>query len=230
MERNRGIGRGAAVAFAAAAMAIGAFGFAAPALAVQSGDEPIMLPEGTAAQPQQQGLPSDSYVAEVVDSTFFVAPAEFFALDLPTRGAGIEATHLFGTVTATGKGDIVVRLFSGDEYDRWLKKRGGPEAKPFWVSSKSRTVNIERELPPGQPVVLLLDNGYSIRTPKRVHCQLQIQYRRVDGAAVPRVSADSKGSPNAAPRGGDDVVPTPRSNEEESTPPPPPPPPDESGK
>lgn len=129
--------------------------------------EPMMLPEPVpgATQTQQQGLPSDSYVAEVVDSTFFVGPAEFFALDLPTRGQATQATHLFGTVSATGKGDIMVRLFSGVEYDRWLKKRGGPEAKPFWVSPKARVVNLEHALPVGEPVVLLLDNGYSLRTP-----------------------------------------------------------------
>jgi hypothetical protein len=213
----------------AAVAALGAFGagIGVSAAAAQGGGEPMMLPEKPAAQVPQQGLPGDSYVAEVVDSTFFVGPAEFFALDLPTVGAGVEATHLSGTVAATGKGDIIVRIFSGAEYDRWLKKRGGPEAKPFWVSSKSRSINLDLQLPAGQPVVLLLDNGYSIRTPKRVHCQLQIQYRRLGGAGAPRVSADSKGS---AAHPSDDVVPTPRSNEEEATPPPPPPPPDDAGK
>ncbi len=194
------------------------------------GEEPIMLPEGTPAAPRQEGLPADSYVAEVVDSTFFVGPAEFFALDLPTTGPGIEATHLTGTVTVSGgKRDIMVRLFSGIEYDRWLKKRGGPQAKPFWISPKARTITLDHDLPAGQAVVLLLDNGYSIRTPKRVHCQLQIQYRRLDGAAVSRGFRNSVPIAIPVPSAGDDVVPTPRSNEEEEIPPPPPPPPDNGG-
>jgi hypothetical protein len=227
MERRNRMGerRGAPAAILLAA-ALGVFG-AIPGHA-QKG-EPMMLPEPTAkpAAPQQTGLPGDSYVAEVVDSTFFVGPAEFFALDLPTKGQGTEATHLSGTVSATGKGDIMVRLFSGIEYDRWLKKRGGPVAKPFWVSSKSRVVNVEQPLPVGQAVVLLLDNGYSIRTPKRVHCQLQIQYRRL---GVP-ISGGAPDQTAPLPKSGDDVVPTPRSNEEQDTlPPPPPPPPDDSGK
>jgi hypothetical protein len=196
------------------------------ALAQAGSGEPIMLPEQETSR--QQALPSDSYVAEVIDSTFFVGPAEFFALDLPTRGEGIEATHIFGTVTATGpKRDIIVRLFSGVEYDRWLKKRGGPDAKPFWVSPKARVVNLDHDLPPGQAAVLLLDNGFSLRTPKRVHCQLQIQYRRLDGSASPRASRAAPSAGTTAPA--DDVVPTPRSNEEEDTPPPPPPPPPDEG-
>ena len=205
---------------------------AGTARAQSGGDEPIMLPEGGAA-PRQEGLPADSYVAEVVDSTFFVGPAEFFALDLPTVGEGIQGTHLTGTVTASGgKRDIIVRLFSGTEYDRWLKKRGGREAKPFWVSPKARTIALDHDLPAGEPVVLLLDNGYSLRTPKRVYCQLQIQFRRLDGAAVRRAS---QSNPNAVSgsngtHAADDVVPTPRSNEEEDLPPPPPPPPDNGGK
>lgn len=199
--------------------------------AQSGGNEPIMLPEGGQA-PRQEGLPADSYVAEVVDSTFFVGPAEFFALDLPTVGEGIQGTHLTGTVTASGgKRDIIVRLFSGSEYDRWLKKRGGREAKPFWISPKARVIALDHDLPAGEPVVLLLDNGYSIRTPKRVHCQLQIQYRRLDGAAVPRAAQSNPvaGSGSTAAPAGDDVVPTPRSNEEEDLPPPPPPPPDGGG-
>ena len=189
-----------------------------------NGGEPIMLPEGGAA-PRQEGLPADSYVAEVIDSTFFVGPAEFFALDLPTIGQGVQATHLTGVITASGgKRDIIVRLFSGREYDRWLKKRGGATARPFWISPKARSIALDQDLPAGEPVVLLLDNGYSIRTPKRVHCQLQIQYRRLDGASVPR-AARSNPAASLGLRGGDDVVPTPRSNEEENLPPPPPPPP-----
>jgi hypothetical protein len=197
------------------------------AIAQSGSGEPMMLPEPTekATQPRQEGLPADAYIAEVVDSTFFVGPAEFFALDLPTTTAGAVATHLFGTVTATGGSrDIVVRLFSGESYDRWLKKRGGDKAGPFYVSPKTKTITLDHDLAVGGGVVLLLDNGYSIRTPKRVHCQLQIQYRRTDGRAVPRREA----APNAgATPAADDVVPTPRSNEEEEIPPPPPPPPDE---
>ncbi|HET9950742.1 MAG TPA: hypothetical protein VFS09_02995 [Candidatus Eisenbacteria bacterium] len=227
MGWNRRVTRARALAVALAVVVGSSMG--AGAASAQSGGEPMMLPENSASQAPQQTLPGDSYVAEVVDSTFFVGPAEFFALDLPTSGAGIVATHLSGTVAVAGKGDILVRLFAGAEYDRWLKKRGGPEAKPFWVSPKSRSINLDRDLPAGQPVVLLLDNGYSIRTPKRVHCQLQIQYRRVGAGAAPRVSADSKGGKSGTPKS-DDVVPTPRSNEEEDTPPPPPPPPpDDSG-
>lgn len=219
MERNIVKAGSAALALLAA------LSLAEGARAQSAGQEPIMLPEDSAAAARQQGLPADSYVAEVVDSTFFVGPAEFFALDLPTTGAGVQGTHLTGTVTATGgKRDIIVRLFSGVEYDRWLKKRGGPEAKPFWVSPKARVITLDHDVPAG-PVVLLLDNGYSIRTPKRVHCQLQIQYRRLDGAAVPRASRNASPSGSPAPPA-DDVVPTPRSNEETDLPPPPPPPPD----
>jgi hypothetical protein len=222
MGRCRKIGAGAATAIA---LAIACAGLAGRA---QGGSEPMMLPEDSTAT-RSEGLPSNAYVAEVVDSTFFVGPAEFFALDLPTVGPGIQASHLSGTVSATGKGDIIVRLFSGVQYDRWLKKRGGPEAKAFWISSKARTINLQSDLPLGEPVVLLLDNGYSIRTPKRVHCQLQIEYRRLGGAAGSRPTSTAASTPST-PRAGDDVVPTPRSNEDEDTPPPPPPPPDESGK
>jgi hypothetical protein len=193
------------------------------------GGEPMMLPEG-GAPPRQEGLPADSYVAEVIDSTFFVGPAEFFALDLPTQGQGVEGTHLTGNITASGgKRDIIVRIFSGREYDRWLKKRGGGAAKPFWISQKARSIVLDLDLPPGEPVVLLLDNGYSIRTPKRVHCQLQIQYRRLDGAAVSRTARANGAATTSASRSVDDLVPTPRSNEEENLPPPPPPPPDGTG-
>lgn len=224
------MGRDASRTVVAALALIAAMSLAGSARAQSGGEEPIMLPEDSSVAPRQQALPADSYVAEVVDSTFFVGPAEFFALDLPTTGSGIEGTHLTGTVTASGrKRDIVVRLFSGTEYDRWLKKRGGPQAKPFWVSPKSRVIALDHDLPAGQPVVLLLDNGYSIRTPKRVHCQLQIQYRRLDGAAVRRPARNAAPGGTPALPAGDDVVPTPRSNEEEALPPPPPPPPDNGG-
>jgi hypothetical protein len=227
MGRSNRFGRVAAVALVA--------GLACSAWSprARAGDEPMMLPEVKGPAPRVQANMADAYVAEVVDSTFFVGPAEFFALDLPTTSPGVEATHLLGTVSATGKGDIIVRLFSGSEYDRWLKRRGGPEAKPFWVSSKARTINIENDLPAGEPIVLLLDNGYSIRTPKRVHCQLQIAYRRT-GTGAGTGATGSNGAaaaPPSAPTAGDDVVPTPRSNEDDSAPPPPPPPPpDEQAK
>jgi hypothetical protein len=150
--------------------------------------EPLMLPEPKESKvmERREGLPADAYIAEVIDSTFFVGPAEFFALDLPMRAKGVVAKHLFGTIRATGGSrDIVVRLFRGEAYDRWLKRRGGDKAGPFFISPKSKSITLDHELPAGEKVVLLLDNGYSIRTPKRVHCQLQIHYQRDDGVAVP---------------------------------------------
>jgi hypothetical protein len=191
--------------------------------------EPMMLPEPTPSDTRlrSEGLPADAYIAEVVDSTFFVGPAEFFALDLPTLLPTAHAVHLSGTVTSSGgKRDIIVRLFRGEDYDPWLKKRGGTKSAPFYSSAKARVINLDQELLPGAKIVLLLDNGYSIRTPKRVHCQLQIQYRRASGAAVPAAGAGMPGSGSRQGASGDDVVPTPRSNEEEEIPPPPPPPPD----
>ena len=203
----------------------------APAAAQTGSGEPMMLPEtGKAgAASAREGLPNDAYVAEVIDSTFFVGPAEFFALDLPTVSSGAVATHVFGTVRATGGSrDIIVRMFRGADYDRWLKRRGGDKSGPFFVSPKSKSITLDHDLPVGEKVVLLLDNGYSIRTPKRVHCQLQIQYQRGDGSAVPRVRAPAGKDPPKTPAY-DDVVPIPRSNEEEEIPPPPPPPPDDGG-
>jgi hypothetical protein len=224
----------AALWFVLAVVGIDAAGNLAPpgAAAAQSGaGEPMMLPEpkDEATAPRREGLPGDSYVAEVVDSTFFVGPAEFFALDLPTRKAGTVATHLFGTITAVGGSrDIVVRLFEGESYDRWLKRRGGDKSGPFYTSSKSRSTQIDQPLPEGKAIIVLLDNGYSIRTPKRVHCQLQIQYRRTDGRAVPQArSGEGSAKPEGKPY--DDVVPTPRSNEDDDVPPPPPPPPPDGG-
>jgi hypothetical protein len=194
--------------------------------------EPLMLPEPKESKvmERREGLPADAYIAEVIDSTFFVGPAEFFALDLPMRAKGVVAKHLFGTIRATGGSrDIVVRLFRGEAYDRWLKRRGGDKAGPFFISPKSKSITLDHELPAGEKVVLLLDNGYSIRTPKRVHCQLQIHYQRDDGVAVPRArTADRGEKPTASAY--DDVVPVPRSNEEEDIPPPPPPPPDDGSR
>ena len=202
-----------------------------PAAAQTVSGEPMMLPETSKANAASagEGLPNDAYVAEVIDSTFFVGPAEFFALDLPTVSSGAVATHVFGTIRATGGSrDIVVRMFRGADYDRWLKRRGGDKSGPFFVSPKSKAITLDHDLPVGEKVVLLLDNGYSIRTPKRVHCQLQIQYRRGDGSTVSGVRAPAGSEAPEAPAY-DDVVPIPRSNEEEDVPPPPPPPPDDGG-
>ena len=159
------------------------------------------------------------YVSEVVDSIFNVGPAEFLALDLPTRPEGARAIHLLGNVNiADRKGDIIVRLFRGPEYQNWLKKRGGDHSNAFFVSKKLRNITIDMDLPEG-PIVLLLDNGYSVRTPKHVRTQLQIQYERT-GA----VQASTPGSTDAGVPPPDDFI-APRSNTEEDAPPPPPPPP-----
>ncbi len=200
--------------------------------AAQSGsDEPIMLPESKGSTAAHRGgQPADTYVAEVIDSTFFVGPAEFFALDLPTVSSGAVAIHIFGTVRATGGSrDIIVRMFRGADYDRWLKRRGGDKSGPFFVSPKRKSITLDHDLPVGEKIVLLLDNGYSIRTPKRVHCQLQIQYQRGEGSTTSTVRAPKGNDAPKAPEY-DDVVPVPRSNEEEDIPPPPPPPPpDDAG-
>ena len=159
------------------------------------------------------------YVSEVVDSIFNVGPAEFYALDLPTHPEGARAIHLLGNVNiADRKGDIIVRLFRGPEYQNWLKKRGGDHSDAFFVSKKLRNISIDMDLPDG-PIVLLLDNGYSVRTPKHVRTQLQIQYERT-GA----VQASTPGSTDAGVPPPDDFI-APRSNTEEDAPPPPPPPP-----
>jgi hypothetical protein len=171
------------------------------------------------------GSAPNRYVAEVVDSIFMVGPAEFFALDLPTNPPGARAIHLLGTVNiADRKGDIIVRLFRGPEYQNWLKKRGGDKSGAFFVSKRLRSITIDQDLPDG-PVVLLLDNGYSVRTPKHVRTQLQIQYER--GGAVQASGASSAPGGSTIPPA-DDLI-TPRANTEENTPPPPPPPPDEGG-
>ena len=170
----------------------------------------------------QNATPSapNRYVSEVVDSIFNVGPAEFYALDLPVQPEGARAIHLLGTVNiADRKGDIIVRLFRGPEYQNWLKKRGGDHSNAFFVSKKLRTISLDMDLPDG-PVVLLLDNGYSVRTPKHVRTQLQIQYERtgaVQASSVP-------GSTDAGVPPPDDFI-APRANTEEDAPPPPPPPP-----
>jgi len=165
----------------------------------------------------------DWYVAEIIDTVYSVGPAEFFALDLPTNPEGSEAVHLSGTITiADRKGDIIVRVFRAADYKGWLKKRDLKESNPLWSSKRSRNISVDLDLPHGTPIILLLDNGYSIRNSKRVRCQLQMQYERV-GDASGEPSMSGSGSRPATPAE-DDLV-TPRSNTEEEAPPPPPPPP-----
>jgi len=173
--------------------------------------------DATSAPASMQG-----YVAEIVDSAFVVGPAEFMALDLPPNPEGQRAAHLLGTVTVA-KGDIMVRLFTASAYQGWLKKRGGDHANAFWSSKRERAITLDQALPDG-PIVILLDNGYSIRTPKHVRAQLQIQYQPVG-----TVNAEGpQGRPAKQPQVQDDLI-TPRANTEDAIPPPPPPPPPDSG-
>ena len=160
-------------------------------------------------------------MAEIVDTVYTVGPAEFFALDLPRDPEGARAIHLSGTANVTDKkGDIMLRLFRTPDYQAWLKKRGGEKAGPIWTSKRSRNVPIDHDLAGVGPCVLLLDNGYSMRTAKHVRIQLQIQYQRTDGSA---------NAPSATPaaQAADDLI-VPRENTEDETPPPPPPPSDGS--
>jgi hypothetical protein len=195
-------------------------------------DEPAPPPAATKASesaPPLDATPANPnrYVVEVVDSLFRVEPAEFLALDLPTSTPGARAIHLLGTVNVTDrKGDIIVRLFRAPEYQNWLKKRGGEKGNAFWSSRRSRALTLDQDLPQDVPIVLLIDNGYSVRTPKTVRTQLQIQYER-NGVAVTRAS----GAPGTSGTASEDDIITPRANTEEETPPPPPPPPppDEGG-
>ncbi len=200
-----------------AAIAV-AVGIAAGAVAVPAraqGD----LSGGT---PGKQG---SFFVSEIIDSTYFVGPAEFFALDLPASMRGAAAVHVFGEVSVVGSGkrDIIVRIFRSSDYQNWLKRRGGGDPKALWSSQRSRTVRLDQDIPAGTPVVLLLDNGYSIRTPKRVRVQIQLHFQEGTGARVD-TAEDTTHPPAAAPEEGDIV---PRGNTEEEVPPPPPPPPDE---
>jgi len=196
---------------------------------MDSGDAPVT---GTDVDPTSETMPSfddpdsedisdgNHFVAEIVDSTYTVGPAEFFALDLPRDPDGAHAVHLSGTVNVTDKkGDIIVRLFRAADYQQWLKKRGGDKAGPFWTSKKSRNVSLDHSLKKTGPCVLLLDNGYSMRTAKHLRTQLQITYRRTGAASA--TSATPTGTDTT-----DDLI-TPRANTEEETPPPPPPPPDQ---
>jgi hypothetical protein len=158
------------------------------------------------------------YTAPIVDSLFSVGPAEFLGIDMPADPPNARAVRLKGTIQVEGKGDIMVRLFRGPEYQNWLKKRGGSKAAPYWTSKRLHTVNMDHPLVPGTPVVLLIDNGYSVRTPKRVKARLEIQYERTGAPTTASTGASS------APVQ-DDFI-TPRSNTEEVVPPPPPPPSD----
>jgi hypothetical protein len=170
------------------------------------------------------GPPGHGYVAEIVDSSFLVGPAEFLALDLPPNPPGARAVHLLGTVNvADKKGDIMIRLFTASAYQGWLKKRGGEKANAFWASKRQRAITLDQDLPADGPFVLLLDNGYSVRTRKHVRAQLQLQYQRT--GAVSEQAAQGKPAGEAGP---DDLI-TPRANTDEEIPPPPPPPPSDDG-
>lgn len=171
-------------------------------------------------------VPPGRFLAEVLDSTYFIEPAEFFALDLPVRAqGGAAAAHILGEVSVVGgRHDIIVRLFRSGDYQNWLKRRGGRQAGPVWSSPRQRVVRLDQELPQGTPLVLLLDNGYSLRTPKRVRVQVQLQYQGEPGSGP---STNASAQPVRAPQEGDV---TPRSNADEEFPPPPPPPSEDSGK
>lgn len=175
-------------------------------------------PELTGSSPQGQ-----TFVAEILDSLFVVGPAEFFALDLPLDPAGARAVHLLGTISVTDrKGDIQVRLFRSPDYQSWLKKRGGEKAGAFWVSKRSRSITLDHDLAPGGPFVLLLDNGYSMRTSKHIRAQMQIQYEWIGSRPLASAGRDSSAVGSIE----DDII-KPRANTEEDVPPPPPPPPDD---
>ena len=161
------------------------------------------------------------YVAPLIDTSYSVGPAEFLGIDMPADPPGAKAVRLIGTIQVEGQGDIQVRLFRAADYQNWLKKRGGRKAEPYWTSKKLRTINMDHPLTTGQPVVLVIDNGYSVRTPKRVKTLLQIQYERT--GAVPASTASSGSSRPAQ----DDFI-VPRGDTEEVIPPPPPPPPSDS--
>ena len=162
------------------------------------------------------------YVAPLIDTKYSVGPAEFLGIDMPADPPGAKAVRLIGTIQVEGQGDIQVRLFRAADYQNWLKKRGGRKAEPYWTSKKLRKIDMDHPLTPGQPVVLVIDNGYSVRTPKKVKTLLQIQYERT--GAVPASTA-STGTGVGKPVEDDFIVP--RSDTEEVIPPPPPPPPSE---
>ncbi len=178
--------------------------------------DPLSDEPNTSGEPAVgSSLPPGRFVAEVIDSTYFVEPAYLFALDLPVRASGgARAVHILGDVSVVGgRRDLIVRLFRASDYLNWLKRRGGRQAGPLWSSNRQRTIHLDQDLPIGVPVVLLLDNGYSLRTPKRVRVQVQLQYQG-EGAAQ-SISAQQH------PTEEGDIVP--RSNADEEVPPPPPP-------
>jgi hypothetical protein len=168
-----------------------------------------------------------TYVSEVVDSLFFVSPAGFLALDLPRDPGGTRAIHLSGSVNVRGRNrDIIVRLFRSKEYDAWLHAGGTAKGEPLWTSKRGRAHRLDLALPEGGPFVLLLDNGYSIRTPKHVSCQLQIQYRYTGAAAATRSGSNRDTTGSSGESAYDESNPvTPRGDKDEEIPPPPPPPP-----
>lgn len=212
MEMGRRAGRGSAVAFATAALALSVL--VTPAALAQ--DDP------TGLTPGRQGT-SGYFVSELIDSTYFVGPAEFFALDLPASMRGASAVHVFGEISVLGSGkrDIIVRLFRATDYQNFLKRRGGNKFKALWTSPRARNVKVDQNIPAGTHVVLLLDNGYSIRTPKRVRAQIQMHFQ--EGSGSPTDLVHEAPPVQAAPQEGDIV---PRENTDESVPPPPPPPTD----
>jgi hypothetical protein len=216
--------RSAAAVVLAALILLFASGPVAPTASAEDPSSSTGSGEGESAVADSESSPSgDHYVAEILDTVYTVQAAEFFALDLPVKAEGSDADHLSGTISmAEKKGDIIVRVFRAADYKGWLKKRDLKQTNPIWSSKRARTINLDLDLPPGTPITLLLDNGYSLRTPKKVHLQLQMQYLR-DGSA-PATSASSPAKSTGASE--DDVV-TPRSNTEEDAPPPPPPPPDD---
>jgi hypothetical protein len=161
------------------------------------------------------------YVAPLIDTSYSVGPAEFLGIDMPADPPGAKAVRLIGTIQVEGQGDIQVRLFRAADYQNWLKKRGGRKAEPYWTSKRLRTIHMDHPLTSGSPVVLVIDNGYSVRTPKKVKTLLQIQYERT--GAVPAATVSSG---TGRPAEDDFIVP--RSDTEEVVPPPPPPPPSDS--
>jgi hypothetical protein len=220
-ERERTAGRAPLLREALASLRIALCAAACAALAAAAGVLPALAQGDSPAGTARPGY----FVSEIVDSTYFVGPAEFFALDLPASMRGASAVKVFGEVSVVGSGkrDIIVRLFQAADYQNWLKRRGGNQGKAFWVSPRSRTVRLDQNLPAGSHVVLLLDNGYSIRTPKRVRVQIQLHFQEGSGGLDSAVDATP---PKSAPPEEGEIVP--RGNTEEEVPPPPPPPPDDA--
>jgi hypothetical protein len=202
-----------------------------------SGDTPSGSPSDISPSTSETGDPSGAgetpgvtlsqepfhYVAPLIDTSYSVGPAEFLGIDMPADPPGAKAVRLIGTIQVEGQGDIQVRLFRAADYQNWLKKRGGRKADPYWTSKRLRTINLDHPLTSGSPVVLVIDNGYSVRTPKRVKALLQIQYERTGPGGPTTAASGTSGTPVE-----DDFI-TPRADTEEVIPPPPPPPPSDSG-